>query len=211
MHSVSYPWEYKPTNNKNADGLLTSRPATDLAPVPLSMFRSNWKFDENSKHSSVKYTRPSLSWRVQNIIEIGRVYSKLKRSEFSSNFEFDRICLVGQAPGFNLRYIFHMMWGQHGSCWYPDANLALRHMQLSWWCGRINAHEGLCALSGKTYYHMISWSLKVARFGVKLFQSLSNLTGTSEAALLGCLSNFRVLTLIITPNIKASRLHEMKR
>ena len=28
-----------------------------LAPVPLSIFRSNSKFDENSKHSSVKYTR----------------------------------------------------------------------------------------------------------------------------------------------------------
>ena len=29
-----------------------------LAPVPLSIFRSNSKFDEKSKHSSVKYTRP---------------------------------------------------------------------------------------------------------------------------------------------------------
>ena len=29
-----------------------------LAPVPLSIFRSNSKFDENSKHSSVNYTRP---------------------------------------------------------------------------------------------------------------------------------------------------------
>ena len=29
-----------------------------LAPVPLSIFRSNSKFDENSKHSSVKYTWP---------------------------------------------------------------------------------------------------------------------------------------------------------
>ena len=28
------------------------------APVPLSILRSNSKFDENSKHSSVKYTRP---------------------------------------------------------------------------------------------------------------------------------------------------------
>ena len=29
-----------------------------LAPVPLSIFRSNSKFDENSKHPGVKYTRP---------------------------------------------------------------------------------------------------------------------------------------------------------
>ena len=37
----------------------------------------------------------SLSWRVQNIVVIGRVYSKLERSEFSSNFEFDRNMLSG--------------------------------------------------------------------------------------------------------------------
>ena len=30
----------------------------DQAPVPLSIFRSNSKFDENSKHSGVKYTLP---------------------------------------------------------------------------------------------------------------------------------------------------------
>ena len=29
-----------------------------LAPVPLSIFRSNSKFDENSERSSFKYTRP---------------------------------------------------------------------------------------------------------------------------------------------------------
>ena len=37
----------------------------------------------------------TLSWRVQNIVVIGRVYSKLERSEFSSNFEFDRNMLSG--------------------------------------------------------------------------------------------------------------------
>ena len=30
----------------------------DLAPVPLSIFRSNSKFDENSERSSFEYTRP---------------------------------------------------------------------------------------------------------------------------------------------------------
>ena len=77
-----------------------------LAPVPLSIFRSKSKFDENSKHSSVNIrgrsqryfphvTTVSLSWRVQNIVVIGRVYSKLERSEFSSNFEIDRNMLSG--------------------------------------------------------------------------------------------------------------------
>ena len=78
----------------------------DQAPVPLSIFWSNSKFDENSKHCSVKYTRPittifshvttvSLSWRVQNIFVIGQIYLKLERSEFSSNLEFDRNMLSG--------------------------------------------------------------------------------------------------------------------
>ena len=40
-------------------------------------------------------TTVSLSWRVQNIVVIGRVYLKLKRFEFSSNFEFDRNMLSG--------------------------------------------------------------------------------------------------------------------
>ena len=33
-------------------------PELGQAPVLLSIFRSNSKFDENSKHSSVKYTQP---------------------------------------------------------------------------------------------------------------------------------------------------------
>ena len=36
-----------------------------------------------------------LSWRVQNIVVIGRIYLKLEHSEFSSNFEFDRNVLSG--------------------------------------------------------------------------------------------------------------------
>ena len=40
-------------------------------------------------------TTVSLSWRVQNIVVIGRVYSKVEHSEFSSNFEFDRTMLSG--------------------------------------------------------------------------------------------------------------------
>ena len=59
------------------------------APVPLSIFRSNSIFGENSKHSGVTYIRGrsqryfahvttvSLLWRVQNIVVIGGVYSEL--------------------------------------------------------------------------------------------------------------------------------------
>ena len=50
---------------------------TDMAPVPLSIFRSNSKFDENSERSSF-------------IVVIGRVYFTQECFEFSSNSEFDR-------------------------------------------------------------------------------------------------------------------------
>ena len=78
----------------------------DQAPVPLSIFRSNSKFEENSKHSTVKYTRSITTIfctrhdsvfvvTCANIVVIGRIYLKLERSEFSSNFEFDRNMLCG--------------------------------------------------------------------------------------------------------------------
>ena len=44
----------------------------------------------NSSFSDLEKT-----WRVQNIVVISRVYLKLERSEFSSNFEFDRNMLSG--------------------------------------------------------------------------------------------------------------------
>ena len=40
-------------------------------------------------------TTVTLSWRVQNIVVIGRVYFTLECFEFSSNFEFDRNMLSG--------------------------------------------------------------------------------------------------------------------
>ena len=46
---------------------------------------------------------------------------------------------------------------------------------------------GIYSLSGKTSYGKISWSLKVARFGFRLFQWLWNFTGTLAAVLLICL------------------------
>ena len=65
-HHLHQGWEY------NTDGTFRKYNVTKIinmfkwhlchmmhqAPVPLSIFRSNSKFDENSKHSSVKYTRP---------------------------------------------------------------------------------------------------------------------------------------------------------
>ena len=41
---------------------------------------------------------------------------------------------------------------------------------------------GLYSQSGQTSYHKISWRLEAAKFGLRPFQSLWNLTGTSAAA-----------------------------
>ena len=46
-------------------------------------------------------------------------------------------------------------------------------------------------VQGRTSCRKISWIIGAARGGFSLFQSLWNLTGTSEAALRTCLSNFR--------------------
>ena len=46
------------TSRNLAARYLTVKWMKALAPVPLSIFRSNSKFDENSNHSSVKYTLP---------------------------------------------------------------------------------------------------------------------------------------------------------
>ena len=50
-----YPVWQVPQITKRISSILTK---AYLAPVLLSIFRSNSKFDENSKHSSVTYTRP---------------------------------------------------------------------------------------------------------------------------------------------------------
>ena len=68
--------------------------------------------------------------------------------------------------------------------------------------------QGLYSLSRKTSYRKISWSLDVARFGLKLFQSLWNLAGTSVALLPRCLSNFRAIRPLQHP---ISRLRDFTR
>ena len=52
---------------------------------------------------------------------------------------------------------------------------------------------GLYSLSGKMFYHQISWSFEAARLGVMMIISLWNLTGISAVQLPRCLSNFRAI------------------
>ena len=77
------------------------------APVPLSIFRSNSKFDENSECSSFEYTRPITTifctrHDSDTVVTCAKyryaVYFTLECFEFSSNFEFDRNMLSGTGP-----------------------------------------------------------------------------------------------------------------
>ena len=50
---------------------------------------------DRSQRYFAHVTAVTLSWRVQNIVVIGRVYFTLECFEFSSNFEFDRNMFSG--------------------------------------------------------------------------------------------------------------------
>ena len=72
------------------------------APVPLSIFRSNSKFDETSECSSFEYTRPITAIfctrHDSDTVVTCAKYScdpEEHQHEFSSNFEFDRNMLSG--------------------------------------------------------------------------------------------------------------------
>ena len=67
--------------------LSSHRRVQDQTPVPLSIFRSNSKFDENSKHSSVKYTRPITAIFCTRHDSVTVVTSAKYRCDRSSKFE----------------------------------------------------------------------------------------------------------------------------
>ena len=67
-----------------------------LSSLPLTIFRSNSKFDQNLQCSGLKWICGSqrnfshVTWRVQDFVVVGQVYFKLEYSKCWSNFEFDR-------------------------------------------------------------------------------------------------------------------------
>ena len=62
-------------------------PAGGLAPVPLNIFRSNSKFDENSERSSFKYTRPITTIFCTRHDSITVVTCAKYRCDWSNQFE----------------------------------------------------------------------------------------------------------------------------
>ena len=63
---------------------------------------------------SLHVTTVTLSWRVQNIVVIGRVHFTLECFEFSSNFEFDRNMLSGTGAWSPYRCYYPSRYGDIG-------------------------------------------------------------------------------------------------
>ena len=70
-----------------------------MAPIPLRIFRSNLKLDQNLQCSGLKCTQPITSkfctGHDSNFAVICYVYFKLEHSKFWSNFKFDRNIVGG--------------------------------------------------------------------------------------------------------------------
>ena len=99
---------------------------------------------DRSQRYFAHVTTVTLSWRVQNIVVIGRVYFTLECFEFSSNFEFDRNMLSGtgawQVQGLECnrwrpikqnKSLLYISW-----CW----NDALQFIQRRHLCGIMYRH-----------------------------------------------------------------------
>ena len=100
----------------------------DLAPVPLNIFHSmkiQNALVSNILDRSQRYfahvTTVTLSWRVQNILVIGRLYFTLECFEFSSNFKFGRNMFSGTGARSSL---YEQMSWHHS---------VLGHQQAQWW------------------------------------------------------------------------------
>ena len=104
------------------------------------------------------------------------------------------------------------VWGIHRDRWISRTKGKLRgkcfHLMTSSWYITLILILGLYSLSERTSYRKIPWSLKAARFGVRLFQSLWNLIGTSARVLPTKLSNFRSIRSLWNP---ISRLQDFAR
>ena len=133
----------------------------------------------------------------KSMLKYGAVEFKLSRQAITRvNYIENAVCICKTAAIFS--------WPEcTRGCGY-DFGLAINHGN-----GLIlESCQGLYSLSGKTSYRKISWSLEAARFGLKLFQLLWNLAGTSAALLPRCLSNFNAIRPLQHP---ISRLRDFTR
>ena len=83
-------------------------------------------FDRSQRYFA-HVTTVLLSWRVQNIVVIDRVYFTLECFEFSSNFEFDRNMLSG--TGAWTGYTYLVPWDKIVNKWSTQ-KISLIHIDM---------------------------------------------------------------------------------
>ena len=103
---------------------------------------------DRSQRYFAHVTTVTLSWRVQNIVVIGRVYFTLECFEFSSNFEFDRNMLSGT--------------GAWSSRWSQRFSQALGFARLD--SVSLLFASYLDDFSSLQYRYVCGWSMRYKRF-----------------------------------------------
>ena len=127
----------------------------------------NCKNDQNLNNKKTRYIAPTG----------GRL------SVYWTNENWE--CTAGWCARMEMKTIISI-WSAHNHRNYPPStgDVTVLLVQLIQFSSPPESHNlGLDALSGKTSYRQISWSLEAARFGFRLLHSPWNLTGTSAAAL----------------------------
>ena len=162
--------------------------------------------DITTKENKMKQTRVHILWDILNIITV-----------------FDSPCIYyGQSRKYNKTIkttyeIVLWLFGAIPSCCYVisrtstyTTGIVVLKKNSNIFCVRYSPPmiQGIYSLSGRTPYRKFSWSFEAARFGIRLFPSLWNLTGTSIGALPRCLSNFRAIQSVLQP---ISRLRDFAR
>ena len=127
-------------------------PYIGQAPVPLSIFRSNSKFDENWERSSFEYTQPITTifctrHDSDTVVTCSKYRCDRSRIFYTTVFWiFIEICLVGRAPQY---IVYTWRWDlaskcQRYRCISVVPNWNNRHRKWNLW------HRGLFWTSGST-------------------------------------------------------------
>ena len=107
-------------------------------------------FDRSQRYFA-HVTTVTLSWRVQNIVVIGRVYFTLECFEFSSTFEFDRNMLSGTGARKRWLNIIAFMDWCRSSEWIPNwvvsHNYILQDTVLFWHSTRFHHNRQICCVA----------------------------------------------------------------
>ena len=134
-------------------------------------------------------TTVTLSWRVQNIVVIGRIHLTLECFEFSSNFEFDRNMLSGTGAWSVVYTVYRLMWAT-----YNTMNLKVRnscHFVLAAVCSNVPCYATVCSIM--TVQPIYNLNISIITYGYlpqKIIMSLAkSIVNASQTFLIITVSN----------------------